>query len=171
MKYFIVLFFVFSAPSLHAQTVDEKIKQLGLELPPVSKPIANYVKYVRTGNLIFLAGHGPLKTDGTNITGKVGKELSIEQGYEAAKIAALSLIATLKDALGGDLSKVKRIVKVNGYVNCLPDFIDHPKVINGCSDLLVALFGEKGKHARAAMGMVSLPSNIAVEIEMIVEVE
>ena len=171
MKYFIVLFFVCSAPSLHAQTVDEKIKQLGLELPPVSKPIANYVKYVRTGNLIFLAGHGPLKTDGTNITGKVGKELSIEQGYEAAKIAALSLIATLKDALGGDLSKVKRIVKVNGYVNCLPDFTDHPKVINGCSDLLVALFGEKGKHARAAMGMVALPSNIAVEIEMIVEVE
>ena len=171
MKYFIVLFFVCSAPSLQAQTVDEKIKQMGLELPAASKPIANYVKYVRTGNLIFLAGHGPSKTDGTNITGKVGKELSIEQGYEAAKIAALSLIATLKDALGGDLSKVKRIVKVNGYVNCLPDFTDHPKVINGCSDLLVALFGEKGKHARAAMGMVALPSNIAVEIEMIVEVE
>lgn len=171
MKYFIVLLLICSAPSLHAQTVDEKIKQLGLELPPVSKPIANYVKYVRTGNLIFLAGHGPSKPDGTNITGKVGKELSIEQGYEAAKITALSLIATLKDALGGDLSKVKRIVKVNGYVNCLPDFTEHPKVINGCSDLLVTLFGEKGKHARAAMGMVALPSNIAVEIEMIVEVE
>ena len=171
MKYIIVLLFIFSSLSLHAQTVDEKIKQLGLALPPVSKPIANYVKYVRTGNLIFLAGHGPSKTDGTNVTGKVGKDLSIEQGYEAAKIAALSLIATLKDALGGDLSKVKRIVKVNGYVNCLPDFTDHPKVINGCSDLLVALFGEKGKHARAAMGMVALPSNIAVEIEMIVEVE
>lgn len=171
MKYLIVLLFIFSALSLHAQTVDEKIKQLGLELPQVSKPIANYVKYVRTGNLIFLAGHGPTKTDGTNISGKVGKELSIEQGYEAAKITALSLIATLKDALGGDLSRVKRIVKVNGYVNCLPDFTDQPKVINGCSDLLVALFGEKGKHARAAMGMVALPSNIAVEIEMIVEVE
>jgi enamine deaminase RidA (YjgF/YER057c/UK114 family) len=171
MKYLIVLLLIFSALSLHAQTVDEKIKQLGLALPPVSKPIANYVKYVRTGNLIFLAGHGPTKTDGTNITGKVGKELSIEQGYEAAKITALSLIATLKDALGGDLSKVKRIVKVNGYVNCLPDFTDQPKVINGCSDLMVALFGEKGKHARAAMGMVALPSNIAVEIEMIVEVE
>ena len=171
MNYFMVLLFVCAASSLHAQTVDEKIKQLGLELPPVSKPIANYVKYVRTGNLIFLAGHGPSKTDGTNITGKVGKDINIEQGYEAAKITALSLIATLKDALGGDLSKVKRIVKVNGYVNCLPDFIDQPKVINGCSDLLVALFGEKGKHARAAMGMVALPSNIAVEIEMIVEVE
>ena len=171
MKYFIVLLFVCSAPLLHAQTVDEKIKQLGLELPPVSKPIANYVKYVRTGNLIFLAGHGPSKTDGTNVTGKVGKELSIEKGYEAAKIAGLSLIATLKDALGGDLSKVKRIVKVNGYVNCLPDFTDHPKVINGCSDLLVALFGEKGKHARSAVGMGSLPNDMAVEVEMIVEVE
>jgi enamine deaminase RidA (YjgF/YER057c/UK114 family) len=129
------------------------------------------VKYVRSGNLLFLAGHGPTKADGTNITGKVGKDLTIEQGYEAAKITALSLIATLKDALGGDLSKVKRFVKVNGYVNCLPDFTEQPKVINGCSDLLVAVFGEKGKHARAAMGMVALPNNIAVEIELVVEVE
>jgi enamine deaminase RidA (YjgF/YER057c/UK114 family) len=156
---------------IEAQTVEEKIKQLGLQLPEASKPIANYVKYVQTGNLIFLAGHGPTKADGSNITGKLGKDLTIEQGYEAAKITALSLIATLKDALGGDLRRVKRIVKVNGYVNCLPEFTDQPKVINGCSDLLVLLFGEKGKHARAAMGMVALPSNIAVEIEMIVEIE
>ncbi len=171
MKHFLALLLCCCAVSLQAQTVDEKIKQMGLELPPVSKPIANYVKYVRTGNLIFLAGHGPTKADGTNITGKVPQDRTIEQGYEAAKITALSLIASLKDALGGDLSKVKRIVKVNGYVNCLPDFMDHPKVINGCSDLLVALFGEKGKHARAAMGMVALPNNITVEIEMIVEIE
>ena len=171
MKLFIVLLFVFSFFQLTAQTADDKIKELGLQLPPASKPIANYVKYVRTGNLIFLAGHGPTKADGTNIMGKVGKELTIEQGYEAAKITALSLIATLKDALGGDLGKVKRIVKVNGYVNCLPDFTEQPKVINGCSDLLVQIFGEKGKHARAAMGMVALPMNIAVEIEMVVEVE
>lgn len=157
--------------TIAGQTVEVKIKQMGLELPAASKPIANYVKFVQSGNLIFLAGHGPTKADGGNITGKVGKELTIEQGYEAAKIAALSLIATLKDALGGDLKRVKKIVKVNGYVNCLPDFTDQPKVINGCSDLLVALFGEKGKHARAAMGMVALPSNIAVEIEMIVEVD
>lgn len=168
---FLVLLLSTVATTLHAQTVDEKIKQMGLELPTVSKPIANYVKYVRTGNLIFLAGHGPTKTDGTTVTGKVPQERSIEQGYEAARITALSLIATLKDALGGDLSKVKRIVKVNGYVNCLPDFTEHPKVINGCSDLLVALFGDKGKHARAAMGMVALPNNMTVEIEMIVEVE
>lgn len=171
MKLFTVLLLVFSYFQLTAQTADDKIKELGLQLPPASKPIANYVKYVRTGNLIFLAGHGPTKADGTNIMGKVGKELTIEQGYEAAKITALSLIATLKDALGGDLGKVKRIVKVNGYVNCLPDFTEQPKVINGCSDLLVQIFGEKGKHARAAMGMVALPMNIAVEIEMVVEVE
>ncbi|HLP36806.1 RidA family protein [Lacibacter sp.] len=171
MKLFTVLLFAFSFLSVTAQTADEKIKDLGLQLPPASKPIANYVKYVRTGNLIFLAGHGPTKADGSNIMGKVGKDLSIEQGYEAAKITALSLIATLKDALGGDLNKVKRIVKVNGYVNCLPDFTEQPKVINGCSDLLVQIFGEKGKHARAAMGMVALPMNIAVEIEMVVEVD
>ena len=171
MKYVLLLVFITAALSVTAQQEEQKLKDLGLQLPPASKPIANYVKYVRTGNLLFLAGHGPTKADGTNITGKVGKDLTIEQGYEAAKITALSLIATLKDALGGDLSKVKRIVKVNGYVNCLPDFTDQPKVINGCSDLLVAVFGEKGKHARAAMGMVALPNNIAVEIELVVEVE
>jgi enamine deaminase RidA (YjgF/YER057c/UK114 family) len=170
MKYLFFLAFTFLAISMQAQTPEEKLKSNELVLPPVSKPIANYVKYVRTGNLIFLAGHGPTKADGSNVTGKVGKDLTIEQGYEAAKITALSLLATLKDAVG-DLSKIKRIVKVNGYVNCLPDFTDHPKVINGCSDLLVLIFGEKGKHARAAMGMVALPSNIAVEIEMVVEVE
>lgn len=171
MKQLLAFLLLFSSFTAAAQNEEQKIKELGLQLPPVSKPIANYVKYVRTGNLLFLAGHGPTKADGSNITGKVGKELTIEQGYEAAKVTALSLIATLKDALGGDLGKVKRIVKVNGYVNCLPDFTDQPKVINGCSDLLVAIFGERGKHARAAMGMVALPSNIAVEIELVVEVE
>jgi enamine deaminase RidA (YjgF/YER057c/UK114 family) len=171
MQYFLsFLFFLFTFSANAQFNPEEQIEKLGLKLPPVSKPIANYVKYVRTGNLLFLAGHGPTKADGTNITGKAGKDLTPEQGYEAAKITALSLIATLKDALG-DLRKVKRIVKVNGYVNCVPDFTDHPKIINGCSDLLVAVFGEKGKHARAAMGMVALPSNIAVEIEMVVEVE
>ena len=171
MRYILLLVLIIASLTASAQQEEQKMKELGLQLPPASKPIANYVKYVRTGNLLFLAGHGPTKADGKNITGKVGKELTIEQGYEAAKITALNLIATLKDALGGDLSKVKRIVKVNGYVNCLPDFTEQPKVINGCSDLLVAVFGEKGKHARAAMGMVALPNNIAVEIELVVEVE
>jgi enamine deaminase RidA (YjgF/YER057c/UK114 family) len=149
---------------------DEKLKELGIELSPPSKPVANYVKAVRVGNLLFLSGHGPTKADGSNITGKVGKDLTVEQGYEAAKLTAVGIISTMKAELG-DLNKVKRVVKVNGWVNSTPDFGDQPKVINGCSDLMVALFGEKGKHARAAMGAGSLPSNIAVEIEMVIEVE
>jgi enamine deaminase RidA (YjgF/YER057c/UK114 family) len=149
---------------------DKKLKELGIELAPPSKPVANYVKAVRVGNLLFLSGHGPTRPDGSNITGKVGKDLTIEQGYSAAKLTAEGMISTIKAELG-DLNKVKRIVKVNGWVNCSPDFMDQPKVINGCSDLMVALFGEKGKHARAAMGAVALPSNIAVEIEMVIEVE
>ena len=148
----------------------QKLKDAGIELTTPSKPVANYVKAVRTGKLLYLAGHGPTKADGTNITGKVGKDLTLEQGIEAAKVTAISLLSTLQAELG-DLNKVKRIVKVNAWVNCHSDFTDQPKVINGCSDLLVAIFGEKGKHARAAVGTNSLPSNIAVEIEMIVEVE
>ena len=162
---------IFFICSSFAQTPEQQLQKLKLQLPPVTTPVANYVKFVRSGNLLFLAGHGPTRADGTSITGKVGQELSLQQGYEAAQVTTLSLMATLKDALGGRLDKVKRIVKVNGYVNCLTDFTDHPKVINGCSDLLVAVFGERGKHARAAMGMGSLPNNIAVEIEMVVEVE
>jgi enamine deaminase RidA (YjgF/YER057c/UK114 family) len=149
---------------------DKKLKELGVELSPPTKPVANYVKAVRVGNLLFLSGHGPTKADGSNITGKVGKDLTVEQGYEAAKLTAIGLISTLKAELG-DLNKIKRVVKVNGWVNCYPDFTDQPKVINGCSDLMVALLGEKGRHARAAMGAVALPTNIAVEIEMVVEVE
>lgn len=149
---------------------DRKLKELRVELIPPTKPIANYVKAVRTGNLIFLAGHGPTRADGSNITGKVGKELTLEQGAEAARVTAISLLSTLKNEIG-DFNKVKRIVKLNGWVNCNADFADQPKVINACSDLLVAIFGEKGKHARAALGANALPMNIAVEIEMIVEVE
>jgi enamine deaminase RidA (YjgF/YER057c/UK114 family) len=149
---------------------DKKLKDLGIALPEPTKPMANYVKAVRTGNLVFLAGHGPTKPDGSNITGKVGRELTVEQGYEAAKLTAINLISTLKAEVG-DLNKVKRVVKVLGMVNCHPDFTDQPKVINGASDLLVAVFGDKGKHARSAVGMNSLPSNIAVEIEIVVEVE
>lgn len=157
--------------SVSAQQVDyeKKLKELGIELPTPAKPIANYVKAVRVGNLLFLSGHGPAKGDGSNINGKVGKDLTIEQGYEAAKFTAIGLLATLKAELG-DLGRVNRIVKVNGWVNCTPDFVDQPKVINGCSDFLVSIFGENGKHARAAMGAVALPGNMAVEIEMIVEI-
>ncbi|MDQ2658780.1 MAG: RidA family protein [Bacteroidota bacterium] len=150
---------------------DEKLKELGIELITPTPPVANYAKAVRTGNLIYLSGHGPTKADGKDIVGKVGKDLTIEQGIEAAKRTAISLLSTLKVELGGDLSRVRRIVKVNGWVNCTDNFKDQPKVMNGCSDLLVAVFGSKGKHARTSLGTNALPSNIAVEIEMIVEVE
>lgn len=160
------------AASSIAQTVDfdKKLKELGIELFTPSKPIGNYVKAVRTGNLLYLAGHGPTKADGTNITGKVGKDLTTEQGYEAAKQVGVAMLSTLKAELG-DLNKVKRIVKVLGMVNCTENFVDQPKVMNGFSDLMVAVFGDKGKHARSAVGMYALPSNIAVEVEIIVELE
>ncbi len=127
------------------------------------------MKVVRTGNLLFLAGHGPQKADGTWVTGKLGKDMTIEQGYEASRLTAIQLLGTIKTELGS-LNKVKRIVKVNGMVNCTSDFYDQPKVINGCSDLLVAVFGENGKHARAAIGMNSLPMNTAVEIDLVLEI-
>ena len=155
-----------------AQTIDfdKKLKELGIELSAPVKPVANYVKAVRTGNLLYLSGHGPTKADGSNITGKVGKDLTIEQGYDAAKQVGVAILSTLKAELG-DLNKVKRVVKVLGMVNCTENFVDQPKVMNGFSDLMVAVFGEKGKHARSAVGMYALPSNIAVEVEIVVELE
>jgi enamine deaminase RidA (YjgF/YER057c/UK114 family) len=169
-KYFVLLAVTAVGYTVTAQTPEEKLKELGVVLPPASKPIANYVNAVRTGNLIFLAGKGPKRADGTDVTGKVGKDLTIEQGYEAAKLVAINQLAALKAAIG-DLKKVKRIVKVLGMVNCESSFTEQPKVINGFSDFMVAVFGEKGKHARSAVGMHALPNNIAVEIELIVEVE
>jgi enamine deaminase RidA (YjgF/YER057c/UK114 family) len=148
----------------------QKLKELGYTLPAVTKPIANYVKWVRVGNLLYTSGHGPTRSNGELIVGKLGEALTIEQGYEASKVTALQLLATLQDALG-DLGRVKRIVKVLGMVNCTSEFGDQPKVINGCSDLLVNVFGEKGKHARSAVGMNALPNGMAVEIELVVEIE
>ena len=169
---FMLACFMVVAITSQAQTDPEtKLKEMGITLPIMSKPVANYVKYVQTGKLIYLSGHGPKNTKGEDITGKVGDGITIEQGYEAAKACAIQLLSTLKDATGGDLKKVKRVVKILGMVNCSPGFTDQPKVMNGCSDLLVAVFGEKGKHARSAVGMNALPNNIVVEIEMIVEVE
>ncbi len=150
--------------------VEEKLKKIGLELPPAVQPVANYVTAVRTGNLVFLSGQGPFREDGILITGKIGSDLTQDEGYEAARRVGLGLLASLKTEIG-DLDKVRRVVKLLGMVNCMPDFIDQPKVINGASDLLVDVFGDKGKHARSAVGMNALPMNIAVEIEMIVEVE
>lgn len=155
---------------LVAQDAEAKLKEKGIVLTPPSNPVANYVSAVRTGNLLYLSGKGPMKADNTYITGKVGKDLTIEQGYEASRITAINHLSVLKNELGS-LNKIKRIVKVLGMVNCTEDFKDHPIVINGYSDLMVEIFGENGKHARSAVGMCSLPFNMAVEIEVIVEIE
>jgi enamine deaminase RidA (YjgF/YER057c/UK114 family) len=158
------------AVSAEDDTPEKRLAALGIELPTPPAPVANYVRAVTTGKLVFLAGHGPLKPDGTYVTGKLGKDLTIEEGYEAARLTAIAMLASLKAEIG-DLDRVRRIVKVTGMVNSDPAFTDQPKVINGCSDLLVSIFGDQGKHARAAVGMASLPIGIAVEIEMVVEVE
>jgi len=167
---------LFSAsPSQASQTQstqpdpETKLASLGIKLPAPTAPLANYVKAVRTGNLVFLAGHGPVKPNGDLVTGAVGRELTIEQGYDAARFAAIGLMTSLKAEIG-DLRKVKRIVRLFGLVNCVDGFSEHSKVINGASDLLVEVFGDKGRHARAAVGAASLPFNMAVEIEMIVDV-
>lgn len=149
--------------------VEKRLAEKGIVLPPVTAPVANYVNAVRTGNLLFLSGKGPSFADGSQGTGKVGRDLTVEEGYRHARQVGLNLIAVMKAELG-DLDRVARVVKVLGMVNCPPEFEDHPKVINGCSDLFVEVFGERGRHARSAVGMGSLPGNISVEIECIVEV-
>jgi enamine deaminase RidA (YjgF/YER057c/UK114 family) len=158
------------APSGKPSDPEAVLRELGITLPTPAKPMANYVPAVRTGTLVFLAGAGPRKDDGSYVTGKIGQKLSVEEGYEAARLTALTQLAALKAEIG-DLGKVKRIVKVLGMVNADPAFTDHPKVVNGFSDLMVRVFGERGKHARSAIGVASLPMDIAVEIEMVVEVE
>ncbi|MDG2449661.1 MAG: RidA family protein [Saprospiraceae bacterium] len=148
---------------------EQRLKELGITLPSPPQPVANYVNGVRTGNLIFLAGKGPKRADGTEITGKIPTDVSLEEGYEGARLTAINQLSVLKTMLG-DLRKVKRIVKVLGMVNCDPSFVDQPKVINGFSDLMVEVFGDRGRHARAAVGMASLPRGQSVEIELVVEV-
>jgi enamine deaminase RidA (YjgF/YER057c/UK114 family) len=149
--------------------IEDKLSQMGLTLPEPGPPAGNYVGAVRVGNLLFVSGHGP-RSQGQYITGKVGRDLSSEQAYEAAKVVMLNCLAAVKRELG-DLDRVKRIVKLLGMVNCTEDFLEHPQVINGGSDLLVALYGDQGRHARSAVGMQQLPMNIPVEIEMIVEIQ
>jgi enamine deaminase RidA (YjgF/YER057c/UK114 family) len=151
-------------------SAENKIKELGLDLSQPAAPIANYVSAVSTGRLVFLSGKGPNQDDGTMIRGKVGRDLDVDEGYEAARLVGIQLLAGLREHIGS-LDKVNRIVKLLGMVNCTPDFEDQPKVINGCSDLLVSVFGDNGKHARSAVGLGSLPSQIPVEIEMIVELK
>ena len=156
---------------LSAQVDAEKnLKELGIQLITPVPPTANFLKAVRIGNMVYLAGHGPDKPGGGQVFGKLGSDLTIEQGQEAARLVGISLLSTLKNEIK-DLNKVKRIVKVLGMVNAIPSFERHSQVINGFSDLMVQVFGENGKHARSAVGVSSLPSNIPVEIEMIVELK
>ncbi len=150
--------------------VEKRLADMGITLVSPEPPTANFVRAVRTGNLVFMAGHGPRKPDGGLITGKVGRDLDLEQAKEAAKYTGISILSSLKAAIG-DLNKVKRVVKVHGMVNAMPDFTQHSQVMNGFSDFIVEVFGPRGKHARAAVGMGSLPRNMAVEIEVIFEVE
>jgi enamine deaminase RidA (YjgF/YER057c/UK114 family) len=149
---------------------EQKLKEMGISLPESPKPLANYVRAVQTGNLLFVSGHGPYQDGKTIILGKLGKELTVEEGYKTARNVALNCLASIKASLGS-LDRVKRVVKLLGMVNCTEDFKDQPKVINGASDLLVEVFGEAGRHARSAVGMQALPNQIPVEIEMILEVE
>ena len=149
---------------------ESRLKELGITLIKPSAPVANYVKAVRVGNIIYLSGHGPDKPEGGLVMGKVGSDLTVEQAKDAARLTGISLLSTLKAEIG-NLNKVKRIVKVLGMVNAIPTFENQPQVINGCSDLMVAVFGDKGRHARTSVGVASLPSNIPVEIEMIVELK
>ncbi len=167
-----LVFVVGSFSSLNAADFDPEaaLSDRGIELPTPAKSIANYVGATRIGNTIFLSGHLPKQEDGSYVLGKLGDDLSVKEGYDAARLSAIALMATLKAEIG-DLSKVKRVAKVFGMVNATDSFKDHSKVINGCSDLLVEVFGDRGRHARAACGFSSLPLGAAVEIEMIVEVE
>jgi len=147
-------------------TPEEKLASLGLTLPAVPQPVANYVPYRMAGNMLYISGQGPRKPDGSYHVGRLGAGTSVEEGYQAARIVGLQLLAVAKAALG-DLSRIEAVIKLLGMVNAEPDFGDQPKVINGCSDLLVEVLGDAGRHARSAVGMGSLPNRMSVEIEAI----
>lgn len=149
--------------------IDSRLAKLGITLPTPGAPQASYVPTVRTGNLVFVSGQVPMTPEGVKFVGKLGREFSIEEGQQAARICAINILANLKVALG-DLGKVTRIVKLVGFVNAVPDFTDAHKVINGASDLLIEVLGDKGRHARSAIGMGTLPLGVAVEVEVVAEV-
>ncbi len=149
--------------------IETRLAELGLSLPDAPAPAANYVPYVQIGSLVFISGQISAGPEGL-ICGKLGADLEIDAGVAAARACGLALIAQLRTACGGDLTRLRRVVKLTGFVNCTPDFTDQPKVVNGCSDLMVAVFGEAGRHARAAVGAPSLPLGVAVEIEGIFEI-
>lgn len=151
-------------------SAEERLRELGIELPTPPRPVASYVTIASSGRLAYTAGHGPVRPDGTLVKGKVGLDVGVDEARDAARLVGLGLLATIRAHLGS-LDRVTRVVKVFGMVNAVPEFGDHPAVINGCSDLFVEVFGEAGRHARSAMGAGSLPGNIPVEIEAILEFE
>lgn len=149
-------------------SAEAKLASLGLTLPEIPKPVANYVSFKVNGDTLYLSGQGPRRNDGVMLTGKVGRDVTVEQAYEHAKLVGLGLLAAAR-AAAGSLDRIE-VLKVLGMVNAVPEFTDHPKVINGCSDLFVAVLGERGRHARSAVGMGSLPANISVEIEAVMRI-
>jgi len=151
--------------------IDKRLAELGIMLPVPAKPVANYVGWVRTGNLVYTAGQVSLKDGKIEYQGKVGSDYSVEDAQKAARLCAINIIAQIKEACDGNLDRVRRIVKLVGFVNAVPEFTDHPKVVNGASDVMVEVFGDRGKHARSAVGSGSLPINVAVEVEAIAEVD
>lgn len=150
--------------------IDARLKELGIELPQPTAPVANYVPYTVSGNLVVVSGQVTLWGGKVEYVGKLGREISVEDGQKAARLCALNILTHLKAACGGDLDRVKRVLRLGGFVNCTPDFTDQPRVVNGASDLMVEVFGEAGKHARAAVGMASLPLGVAVEVEAMFEI-
>jgi enamine deaminase RidA (YjgF/YER057c/UK114 family) len=151
--------------------VEARLNELGITLPKAAAPVANYVPYVVTGSLVFISGQGPMGPNGIEFSGKLGRDLEVEDGRKAARLTALNVIAQLRQAVGGDLDRVKRCVKLLGFVNSTPEFNQQPAVINGASDVIVEIFGDAGRHARSAVSAPSLPVDIAVEVEAIFEIE
>ena len=153
-----------------AGQVDARLAELGIEVPEAAAPVANYVGYVQTGNLVFISGQVPIKDGKFQYQGKLGENMSVEDAQAAAKLCAINIIAQAKAACGGDLDRVKRVVKLTGFVNSTLDFTDQPKVVNGASDFMVEVFADKGRHSRAAVSAASLPAGVAVEVEAVVEI-
>lgn len=154
-----------------AGRIDARLKELGIDLPKAAAPVANYVPWVVSGRLVFISGQGPMGPTGIEFKGKLGRDLEAEEGRKAARLTALNVVAQLKEAVGGDLDRVTRCVKLLGFVNSTPEFNQQPTVINGASDVIVEIFGEAGRHARSAVSAPSLPFDIAVEVEAIFEIE
>ena len=153
-----------------AGTIESRLAELGIDLPRPSAPVANYVPYVTSGALVFVSGQVTMGDGGLKFRGRLGEDLSVDEGYQAARLCGLNLIAQAREAAGGDLDRIRRVVKLGGFVNCTPDFTDQPKVMNGASDLMVEVFGEAGRHARFAVGAPALPLGVAVEVDGVFEV-